>query len=83
MASKKRERKRERKAESEKLKEKAELLEALTGLVICDRCGLLQPYRSVGFDDDDGLYEFSVPCDGPLGLPCDGESATFADDWVS
>lgn len=43
-------------------------------LVVCDRCGLVQPFRTAE------LGEELAPCVGPLGLPCASETATFLDD---
>jgi hypothetical protein len=42
--------------------------------IVCDRCGLEQPFRYVG----DKLPE---PCAGPLGLPCNSETAVWLDSW--
>lgn len=43
-------------------------------LIVCDRCGLVQPFRTAGPGEE------LAPCVGPLGLPCDGTTATFLDD---
>lgn len=42
--------------------------------IVCDRCGLEQPFAYGG---DDGEL---ASCLGPLGVPCDSETATWLDD---
>lgn len=71
MPSDRRARKRQRKVE-------AEVEEELLGLIVCDRCGLLQPFRANVWDSERHVM---APCEGPLGLPCDGETASYAVNW--
>lgn len=43
-------------------------------LVVCDRCGTVQPYRHAVEGEE------LAACVGPLGLPCAGETCTTLDD---
>lgn len=62
MASAKRERQRARKA-------RAELIAYLRTRIVCERCGLEQPWR----EPEPGIE--IIPCEGALGLVCAGETA--------
>lgn len=70
MASSRRERKRARRAEGTVDGIKIDKLEAyIETRIVCDRCGLEQPY----------VYEGT--CIGPLGLDCAGESGISLRDF--
>lgn len=43
--------------------------------IVCDKCGLEQPFRVAA------QHEELAPCDGPLGLACDSETAVWADSF--
>lgn len=46
------------------------------GRVVCERCGLEQPFRS---SDRSGAL---TPCEGPLGLACAGETAITIEHYL-
>jgi len=47
--------------------------ESLDDRIVCERCGLEQPFRSG--DSSAGDPWGVAPCEGPLGLACSGERA--------
>lgn len=73
MPSDRRARKRERKQQQIDDALAEELQAYVRTRIVCDKCGLEQPFRYGG----DAL----APCDGPLGLACDSETAIFLDAW--
>lgn len=75
MPSDRRARKRERKARGDDGAYLDALPEYIRSRIVCDRCGLDQPFRH-GFENG-GM----APCDGPLGLSCESEAAIFLDSW--
>ena len=48
------------------------------GRIVCDKCGQEQPFRT---SDDPDVFAVA-PCVGPLGLPCDSESAVWLDSFL-
>lgn len=61
-----RERKRERKLRSQ-------LLAYAATRIVCEKCGLEQPFAVCDFDPDQP--DLLTPCAGPLGIPCNSETA--------
>ncbi len=49
-------------------------------LVVCDKCGLVQPHRFDYFKEDDPYFVAS--CVGALGLSCDSKFCTPADYYL-
>jgi hypothetical protein len=62
-----------RRAERERL---AEIYWEDEGRIVCDRCGLEQAFRSSPHGDE------IAPCEGPLGLHCDGVTATSIEAYL-
>ena len=73
MPAARRERKRARKARGEDDAFWEAMAAYVRTRIVCDRCGLEQPFRY----DGSGM----TPCEGALGLACNSESATFLDAW--
>lgn len=79
MASDRRARKRERRARGADDRYWEEELPAyLRTRIVCDRCGLDQPFRANVWE---GNSHELAPCEGTLGLVCASQTAVFLDDW--
>lgn len=54
----------------------------LSSRYVCDKCGLEQAVRHETASEATLFPEVKIaPCEGPLGLPCDGETATQLDQF--
>jgi len=49
----------------------------LSSRYVCDKCGLEQPVRHTKHVE--GTEVTVAPCEGPLGIPCDSETAHMLD----
>jgi len=49
----------------------------LSSRYVCDKCGLEQPVRHA--QHVEGTEVWVAPCEGPLGVPCDSETAHMLD----
>ena len=76
-------RKRERKARGEDGAFWEEMEAYVRTRIVCDRCGLEQPFATAPPPHDDSGIVLLAPCAGPMGLPCDSETATWLSEWTS